>query len=133
MTKLEEFSGGYYRAQLTVQPFPDGPSIEQGLYELINRRIYDTTNAPVTMRASLSNGPRFLPRGEHAMPTDVIGLPRDLLDEMGIHPAAEDVSFFVLKPQAAYRFNNTLHPSGEYCYREDGECPPQRSFSTEHQ
>jgi hypothetical protein len=108
---IEEFSGGYYRANMTVQPLDRGPSIERGLYDLINRNIYSNTDAPVTMRLTLDKGPRFTPETENGMPTDVIGVPSDILDEMSIHPSTEDVSVFILKPKHAYLYqqsDNTL-------------------------
>jgi hypothetical protein len=122
MSLLEKFSGGYYRAQMEVQPFENGPAIEQGLYDIINRRVYDTTDAPVTMRLGLNSGPRFVPSAERSMPKDVIGVPKSILDESNTHPADTNVNVFVLKPQAAYRFNKTMDPSGHYCYDEDGGC-----------
>jgi len=104
---IEDFSGGYYRAQMTVQPLERGPSIERGLYDLINRKIYSNTDAPVTMRLSLSGGPRFAPETENGMPTDVIGIPTEILDEAGVHPSTENTSIFILKPKHAYRFYQT--------------------------
>jgi hypothetical protein len=102
---IEDFSGGYYRAEMTVQPLESGPSIERGLYDLISRKIYTNTDAPVTMRLTLDGGPRFMPHTEGAMPTDVIGMPTDMLDDVGIHPSAEDISVFILKPKHAYLFH----------------------------
>ena len=90
---------------MTVQPFEDGPAIEQGLYDLLNRKLYSNTDAPVTMRLELDTGGQFVPQAEGAMPTDVIGMPTDILDSMGIHPSAEDVSVFILKPKNAYQFH----------------------------
>jgi hypothetical protein len=119
---LESFSKGYYRAKMEVQPFDDGPAIERGLYQLIDRRIYDTTTAPITMRLGLDAGPRFTPSTENAMPKDVIGVPESVLDEADIHPSDDNVNVFVLKPKAAYRFNQTMNPSAEYCYDNDGNC-----------
>jgi hypothetical protein len=107
MAKLEEFSGGYYRAEMTVQPLDRGPSIERGLYDLINREIYYKTDAPVTMRLGLNaDAPTFEPSAENGMPTDVLGVPTDLLDMAGIHPSAESVSVFIYKPEAAYLFQD---------------------------
>jgi hypothetical protein len=113
MAKIEEFSGGYYRAEMTVQPLERGPSIEQGLYDLLDRRIYGNTDAPVMMRLSLDCGPKFSPSVEGAMPTDVIGLPTSFLDEAGIHPSAEGVSIFILKPKHAYMLSQAAQLSDE--------------------
>lgn len=108
MTRIEKFSGGYYRAEMTVQPLDDGPSIERGLYDLLDRRIYQNTDTPVMMRASLDVGPRFVPSVDTAMPTDVIGLPTHLLDEVGIHPSAQDVSIFILTPKHAHMLSQQV-------------------------
>lgn len=119
---LEEFSSGYYRAQMSIQPVDRGPVIERGLYDLIARRIYDTTDAPVTMRLGLDAGPRFTPVAENGVPTDVIGLPESLLIEADVHPGDDNANVFLLKPSAAYRFNQTMDPSADYCYDEEGSC-----------
>jgi hypothetical protein len=101
---IEDFAGGYYRTKMTVQPYKKGPTIERGLLDFINREFYYKTDAPITMRIGLSEGVHFQPSGEAAIPTDVLGLPEQLCDEMGVHPSAEDVSVFVLKPAHAYLF-----------------------------
>lgn len=108
MTMLEEFSGGYYRAEMTVQPLDRGPTIERGLYDLINREIYTQTDAPVTMRIGLDAGPTFQPDAENGVPTDVLAAPTELLDQAGIHPSAENVSVFIYKPHAAYLFSEQM-------------------------
>lgn len=105
---LEEFSGGYYRAEMTIQPLDRGPTIEQGLYDLINRKIYTQTDAPVTMRIGLDAGPTFQPEAENGVPTDVLAMPTELLDEAGVHPSAESVSVFIYKPHAAYLFSEKM-------------------------
>jgi hypothetical protein len=56
------------------------------------------------------------------MPTDVIGIPQSLLEDADIHPSDDNVNVFVLKPEAAYRFNQSMDPSADYCYDEDGSC-----------
>ena len=104
---IEDFSGGYYRTEMTIQPVADGPSIERGLYDFINREFYYKTDAPITMRVGLKKETHFQPHAEGGMPTDVLGLPTDLCDEMGVHPSAESVSVFVLKPAHAYLFSQT--------------------------
>lgn len=104
---IEDFSGGYYRTEMTVQPVADGPSIERGLYDFINREFYYKTDAPITMRVGLKQETHFQPDAEGGMPTDVLGLPKQLCDEMGVHPSAESISVFVLKPAHAYLFSQT--------------------------
>ena len=122
--RFEQFSAGYYRAQMAVQPFDDGPAIERGLYDLINRKVYQETTAPITMRLSLDRGTRFTPAAENAMPPDVIGVPEQMLTDAGVHPADDNTSVFVLNPKQAYRFNQTMDPTADYCYDEHGNCAP---------
>jgi hypothetical protein len=104
---LEDFSGGYYRTTMTVQPLESGPSIERGLFDFINREFYYKTDAPITMRLGLEEGLHIQPSAEGAMPTDVLALPEKLCDEMEVHPSAEGVSVFILKPAHAYLLNQT--------------------------
>ena len=104
---IEDFSGGYYRTTMTVQPLKHGPTIERGLYDFINREFYYQTDAPITMRVCLTEAVHFQPSAESAMPTDVLGLPTAMCDRIGIHPSAETVSVFVLKPAHAYLFSQT--------------------------
>jgi len=101
---IEDFSGGYYRTKMTIQPYKQGPTIERGLYDFINREFYCQTDAPITMRIGLSEGVHFRPTSEAAMPTDVLGLPEKFCDKIGVHPSAEEMSVFVLKPAHAYLF-----------------------------
>lgn len=105
---LEEFSNGYYRTQMTVQPYSDGPVIERGLYDRINDNIYAQTDAPVTIRVGLNGGPYFPVGEENAVPTDVLALPRDWMDDMGIHDECEVRSVFVLKPSHSYVINQSM-------------------------
>lgn len=104
---IRDFSGGYYRTEMTVQPVESGPAIEQGLYDFINREFYYQTDAPITMRVGLDEGAHFHPSAEGAMPTDVLGLPVSLCDKLGVHPSAESIGVFILKPAHAYLFNQT--------------------------
>jgi hypothetical protein len=119
---LEEFSSGYYRAKMSVQQVERGPIIDRGLYDLLSREMYDTTDAPVTMRLGLGTGAHFTPVAENGVPTNVIGLPKGLLEDSNIHPADDNANIFVLKPSAAYQYNQTMDPSADYCYDEGGEC-----------
>lgn len=102
---IREFSNGYYKAEMSVQPYEDGPAIEQGLYDFINRKFYYATDAPVTMRVGLDGGPMFAPSAESSIPTNVVGLPIAELDKSNVHPSADNVAVFILKPEFAYMFN----------------------------
>lgn len=101
---IEDFSSGYYKADMSVQPYEDGPTIEQGLYDFIARRFYAKTDAPVTMRVGLSEGPIFEPSAEIGIPTNVLGLPLSEIEDSNIHPSDDSVAVFVLKAEFAYLF-----------------------------
>ena len=103
---IEHFSNGYYKTEMSVQPYESGPTIEQGLYDFINRRFYTKTDAPVTTRIGLDAGPMFTPSAESGIPTNVIGLPIANIKQSGIHPSNDNVSVFVLKQEFAYMFNS---------------------------
>jgi len=103
---IEDFSSGYYKTEMSVQPYSDGPAIEQGLYDFIKRKFYYNTDTPVTMRIGLNGGPMFTPSPEAGIPTNVIGLTMGNIERSGVHPSDDNVSVFVLKPEFAYMFNN---------------------------
>jgi len=92
---IEDFSSGYYRATLDVQEYDDGPVIEQGLYDFINRKLYLDSDVPVMMRVGLDAGATFEVDAETAIPRDVLALPQELAPDTG------DSSVFVLKSQYA--------------------------------
>lgn len=98
---LEDWSGGYYRSRMKVQEYDDGPAIERGLYDFINRELYVDTNSPVMMRLGLDADECFNVKAENAIPRDVLALPQDFFNQSGMR------NVFVLKSQYA----NTV---GEY-------------------
>ncbi len=92
---IEEFSSGYYRATMDVQEYEDGPVIERGLYDFINRKLYVDSDAPVMMRVGLDAGATFEVDAENDIPRDVLALPRELCSADG------EENVFVLKAQYA--------------------------------
>lgn len=98
---LDEFSGGYYRTEMNVQPYEDGPVIEHGLYNMIDKRVYAQTDAPIMMRVGLDASPYFTISSEAAVPTDVLALPRSWMDDMDIDSRGMH-NVFVLKPEHSY-------------------------------
>lgn len=105
---IEHFSNGYYKTEMSVQPYDEGPTIERGLYDFIARRFYKKTDAPVTMRVGLEGGPMFKPSAESGIPTNVLGLPIDQIEASSIHPSDDSVAVFVLKAEFAYMFNQSM-------------------------
>jgi len=92
---IEDFSSGYYRATMNVQEYDDGPVIEQGLYDFINRKLYLDSDVPVMMRVGLDAGVTFEVDAESAIPQDVLALPEELV------PSEDESNVFVLKAQYA--------------------------------
>lgn len=105
---MEEFSGGYYKTEMTVQEYSQGPVIENGLYDYINRKIYAQTNAPITLRVGMDKGPYFPVESEAAVPTDVLALPKEWMDDMMIN-ASDPKSVFILKPAFSYFVNQSVN------------------------
>lgn len=114
MSELDEFSGGYYRAEMSLVPYDDGPVIEQNLYDFIDREIYGSTDAPITARIGLDKGPMFVLSAEGAMPQDALALPRDWLDDMRIHDTKGRHDIFVLKPAHSYFINQSVKLSKRF-------------------
>jgi len=92
---IQEFSAGYYYTTMDVQEYDQGPVIEKGLYDFINRKLYLGEDVPVMMRVGLDAGPAFEVEAEGAVPRDVLALPEELVSDTG------EVSVFVLKGEYA--------------------------------
>lgn len=92
---IREFSGGYYHTQMNVQEYDDGPVIERGLYDFINKKLYLDESVPVMMRVGLDAGPTFTVDAEGAVPRDVLALPQELATDTG------RASVFILKGEHA--------------------------------
>lgn len=110
---MEDFSGGYYRAKMRVHAYEDGPIIESGLYDYIDRKIYARTNAPVTMRVGLQHGPYFTVGSEVAVPPDVLAIPEKWIEDMNISNE-ETSNVFLLKPSHSYIINQSIQLSERF-------------------
>jgi hypothetical protein len=74
-----------------------GPAIDRGLYDFIDTNIYVGTNVPILMRVGLDDGAMFEPIPEGAMPPDVLGLPQDMCEEIGVDPYGEKIDVFIMR------------------------------------
>lgn len=90
---LESFSSGYYRSKMRIERYDDGPAMELGTYDFINRNVYLDSDIPVTISLSLDLTNMFHPTAESAMPTDVLGLPEDMINKTG------DTWVYVVEPE----------------------------------
>lgn len=105
---LDDFSSGYYSIELRVTPFEDGPTIDHRLFDYIESKVYANTDAPVWMRASFQPSPYFKLQGEEPMPTDLIGLPSEWMDDLGLDDDNELQTFFVCKPGQAHFLSQSV-------------------------
>lgn len=99
---LEDFSGGYYSLDMHIQPYSEGPVIASTVYDYINREVYSSTDAPVTMKLSLDNGAYFNVGAENAVPSDVLAVPKPWVEQMGVNEDGRVKKVFVLKPGHSY-------------------------------
>lgn len=98
---------------MSVQPYSDGPVIQNDLYNFINREIYAQTNAPITMRVELDKGPYFNVGSENAVPSEVLALPKEWINDMNINDR-KPRNIFVLKPGYSYVLNQSVKLSKEF-------------------
>lgn len=104
---IEHFSSGYYRTQMVGMRLESGPAIDRGLYDFIDTNIYVGTNVPILMRVGLDDGAMFEPIPEGAMPPDVLGLPQEMCEEIGVDPYGEKIDVFIMKPDHAHLFHES--------------------------
>lgn len=99
---LQEFSGGYYSLDMSIQPYSDGPVIDAELYDYIDRRVYSNTNAPVTFKLSLDNGIYFNVDAENGVPPSVLAIPEAWAANAAGADDGRRQTVFVLKPGYAH-------------------------------
>lgn len=92
---IEDFSSGYYHADMDVQPYDNGPVIERSLYDFINQELYVDSDVPVMMRVGFDAGETFQVSAESAIPRDVLALPREMVESQ------HNSDVFVLKSEYA--------------------------------
>ena len=99
---LEDFSGGYYRAEMVVQPYSDGPAIEQSLYDFIEREFYQDVDMRPVFKFDLDGGPHFKPEREPSIPPDVMAIPESWFDDFGVEDEHSPTSIFIVKPNQSH-------------------------------
>lgn len=99
---LEDFSGGYYRAEMVVQPYSGGPVIEQSLYNFIEREFYQDSDMRPVFKFDLDGGPHFKPSHESSVPPDVLAIPEEWFSEFEIDEQHTSTSVFIVKPNQSH-------------------------------
>jgi hypothetical protein len=101
-TPLEPFSGGYYGARFQVQPYDDGPVIEQSLFDYVESSLYQQTDSPPWARVGMSESPYFQLDGEPGVPGDVLGLPEEFIQEYEVLDNGHTHWVLLVKPGYAF-------------------------------
>jgi hypothetical protein len=78
---LTEFSDAYYHASMYVEPYDDGPAIDQQLYDYLSRELYVDCEAPVMVRLGLDGGRRFSVEPQSGIPPEVLGVPEGMVSD----------------------------------------------------
>ena len=99
---IEDFSGGYYRAEMVVQPYDEGPAIEQSLYNFIEREFYQDSDMRPIFKSNLNGGPHFKPAQESGIPPDVMGIPKGWFEDFGVDDEHSLTSIFIVKPNQSH-------------------------------
>ena len=99
---LERFSSGYFKTDLTVVPYEDGPAIDAAVYEYIERTLYASCDTDPMFRFSLDRGEHFQPTPEYSMPADTLGVPKEWYSLYKIDQTTKRQPVFILKPGYAH-------------------------------
>lgn len=99
---VENFSAGYLKTDMKVVPYEDGPIMESGAYDYINRQFYYRTNVPPIFRLGLNGEPYFEMSAEYSIPADRIGIPSEWMSDNLIADEFRTMPVFILKPDYAY-------------------------------
>lgn len=103
MNGVSEFSGGYFSADLRIEEYEDGPVVAQQLYDYIEYRLYPQTDAPPWFTDGEKVGePYFRVEPEAGLPSDVIGLPEEYLDDFELVADFRPKMFLIAKPAFAH-------------------------------
>lgn len=100
--RLEEFSGGYYKAEMVAQPYGDGPSIEKSFYDFLNQRFYQNADTEPIFKFGLNEGSHFKPSADPSLPPDVLAIPQEWFDDEPIDDDSKMHSIFIVKPEQSY-------------------------------
>lgn len=111
--KLENFSSGYYRASMQVEPYDGGPSISCDTFEQLNREYYGGTDSEPMFRLDIDGSPYFTTSCEYSIPHNVLGIPSDWFQDTSAERQYTEVPVYILKPQYAYLLDDAMN-TGSY-------------------
>lgn len=92
---------------MIVQPYNNGPVIQGDMYDYLQLNIYKETTAPILFRVDFNNTPYFDVSSEYSVPSDVLALPQDMMDEMGITDTGAERYVYILKPGFAFMLSQS--------------------------
>lgn len=105
--RISEFSGGYYVAEMVVQPNEDGPLVDNQLFTFIKSKLYDEVSADPIFKLQLDGGKYFTPTTHNSIPPEVIGLPQEYIDSSDMSDDGKKENIYIVKPQQT-RFIESL-------------------------
>jgi len=102
---LEDFSAGYYKLEMFIEPYENGPVITHDLYDYIQTELYNQTDVAPLCTLSFDGSPHFDITSEAGMPLSTMGIPESWFSDLDINRNHEKESVFIVKPKYAYQFN----------------------------
>jgi hypothetical protein len=95
--EVENFSAGYFKIELRISEYQDGPAMEAETHAFINRQFYSHSDGDPVFRLGLDGNPYFEVSAEVSIPADVIGIPREWFADNRIEEGSYQ-NVFILKP-----------------------------------
>lgn len=118
---LRDYSSGYYSLELRATPYEGGPAIDSDLFSYIEDTVYANTTAPVWMRSSLDTSPYFRLDSGEPMPTDVIALPEEWMQDLDLPDDNQRTMFFLCKPGHAHYVSQSVLLGHDYDGQHDAD------------
>lgn len=122
MNGLTEFSGGYFAADLCAEEYDDGPVVAKQLYDYIEENIYEEADvSPWFTDGDCVGEPYFPVSPEAGLPSDVIGLPKEYMENLGIESDFKPRMFLIVKPSFAAFLSRSILLGMRFGATEDSE------------
>jgi len=106
---VEDFSSGYYKLSMQVEPYTDGPMCSCNLFDFIQREYYGSVESKPIFRLDMDGSPYFTASCENSIPQNVIGLPEHWFDEPIAERTYHETPVYLLKPDDAHLMDNAMN------------------------
>lgn len=105
--QVEDFSSGYYKVDMYVVPYDDGPVMQHRIHEYIAKKLYDSVNAPLMFRLGLDGNPYFSVDTESAIPVDRMAIPHEWFADNRMSDTMKERPVYILKPEYTEMLNES--------------------------